>query len=295
MFQTLGIISKYQSPQAEPVVHALCAALWRLGKDAWVQRDSVVQPESFIDPNGQPCTDTAHGLRHRCDALIVIGGDGTLLGAGRDFADSGLPLLGVNQGRLGFLADVAPDELSAVLAPICAGEFVEEKRLMLSMQVLRTDGSRTPRVLAVNDVVLSNKANIRLLEFESWQGDSFISAHRADGMIVSTPTGSTAYALSSGGPIMHPNLDAVALVPICPHGLSDRPIVLPLHAPVRLVVRPSRQSNGMVTCDGQIDLELRTGDIVEISRASHPLRLIHPQRYNYFQVLRDKLNWGHDL
>lgn len=229
-----------------------------------------------------------------CDLVVVIGGDGTLLSAGRDLAESGVPLLGVNQGRLGFMVDIAPELASDRLAEVLDGRYSIEQRLMLQTRVVGSDGRIVHSGVAVNDAVVRNLATIRMLEFHTWLDDSFISAHRADGMIICTPTGSTAYALSGGGPIMHPSLQAIALVPICPHTLSDRPIVIGADQTIRLsVVGAASDAEAWVTLDGQTSFHLEPGCILEVERSNAPMRLIHPEGYDYFEVLRGKLRWGH--
>jgi len=233
-------------------------------------------------------------LGSRCDLAIVVGGDGTLLAAGRTLAPHGVPMLGINQGRLGFMVDVPPDSALETIDAVLSGDAVVESRLMLQARILHQDGRITGPLSAVNDVVLRSLASIRMIEFETWSESEFISRHRADGMIVATPTGSTAYALSGGGPVLHPDLDAVALVPICPHTLSDRPIVIGANRTIRIVLRGDG-SRAMATCDGQLEETILSNDIVEVSRAPFPLRLVHPCRYNYFDVLREKLHWGRGL
>jgi NAD+ kinase len=286
-FQTVGVIGKRTDPSVKSTLMAICALLRELGRE-------VLVDETHSDTArkaGVPAVRRAE-LAARCQLVVVAGGDGTLLDAGRSLAQHKVPVLGVNQGRLGFMVDVNPEELREALQAVLAGQYVTDDRLLLHTHIQRADGGETVPVLAVNDVVLRNLASIRMLEFETWLGEEFISQHRADGMIVSSPTGSTAYALSGGGPVIHPAVAAIALVPICPHTLSDRPIVVPADRPVKLVLRGADNSKATVTCDGQVSEPLAPGDTVIISRAPHPLRLLHPHRYHYFDVLRDKLHWG---
>lgn len=230
-------------------------------------------------------------LAQRAELAIVVGGDGTLLGAGRALAPHGVPILGVNQGRLGFMVDVRPEDIGETLDAVLRGELAIEERLLLEARLQRADSSELPLLRAVNDVVVRNQASIRMLEFETWIDNEFISQHRADGIVVATPTGSTAYALSGGGPVLHPSISGIALVPICPHTLSDRPIVVPASGVIRVVLR-GEVSGVNVTCDGQVSVTLNAGDTVEIAASSHPLRLIHPRGYSYFELLRSKLQWG---
>lgn len=230
-------------------------------------------------------------LAAAADLVVVVGGDGTLLDAGRTLAPLGVPLVGVHGGKLGFMVDVQTDTLYESFTDIFGGHFIEEPRLMLQL-VIEQNGQRSEPQVAVNDVVLTNNAGIRMVEFETWQGDTFISLHKADGFIVATPTGSTAYALSGGGPVMYPTLEALALVPICPHALSDRPVVMSANVPVRIVVKGDARTQAVVTCDGQVSTPVACGGQLHIQRAEKSLRLIHPRRYDYFRILRDKLRWG---
>jgi len=206
-------------------------------------------------------------------------------------APHGVPILGVNKGRLGFMVDVLPEDLGVTLEAVLSGELAVEERLLLEARLRRADSSEMPLLHAVNDVVVRNQASIRMLEFETWLDGEFISQHRADGIVVATPTGSTAYALSGGGPVLHPSLHAVALVPICPHTLSDRPIVVPAGGTIRIVLR-GEVSGVNVTCDGQVSVTLNAGDTVEVTSSPHRLRLIHPRNYSFFELLRNKLHWG---
>jgi NAD+ kinase len=232
-------------------------------------------------------------LARRSDLAVVVGGDGTLLNAGRTLAPAGLPILGVNQGRLGFMVDVAPEELAGTFDEILEGRYVRERRLVLSAHIRTARRTRGP-FLAINDVVVRNQAAVRMIEFETWLDDEFISQHRADGIIVSTPTGSTAYALSGGGPVIHPALDALTVVPICPHTFSDRPVVFGTDRAVRIVLGGARGTRAMCTCDGQLDETVAAGDVVVITRSPHVLELIHPRNYRYFNILRNKLHWGRE-
>ncbi|GAC1621165.1 MAG: NAD(+) kinase [Nevskia sp.] len=291
-FQTIGVIGKRRDARVSDSLAQICATLKGLGREVLVETETAV-----LLPAGSVQHGDREELARRCQLVIVIGGDGTLLDAGRSLAACGVPILGVNQGRLGFLVDVRPEDIRETLGALLRGEYLSETRRLFEAVVQRRDGSREPPMLAVNDVVIRNLATIRMLEFETWlagDGDGsweFISQHRADGIIVSTPTGSTAYALSSGGPVMHPALDAVAVVPICPHPLSDRPIVVPAGRTIRILLGGDF-SGATATCDGQISSPLEPGDAIEISRSPQALRLIHPRSYSYFELLRDKLHWG---
>ncbi len=284
-FNRLGIIGK-QDRKALDTVARLVDWLESMG-----QIPLLDQPLSnHID---RPAERFCHRdlLAARCDLVLVIGGDGTLLAAARVMAPRGVPILGINQGRLGFMVDVPPDAFEAPLSAVMAGQYTTESRLLLSCRVISAHGEVGPQV-AVNDVVLRNQASVRMLEFETWMGDHFISQHRADGLIVSSPTGSTAYALSSGGPVMHPALEAISLVPICPHTLSDRPLVVGAERPIKIRLGGGTGTLATVTCDGQSHEALRPGEELVVERAPFRLQLIHAVGYDYFNVLRNKLHWG---
>jgi NAD+ kinase len=288
IFQTVGIIGKKRDARVAPTLARLAALLRKL--DCTV----LVEAHSADHVNDPACHyASVEEIGERCNLVVVVGGDGTLLAAARALARTGVPILGINQGRLGFMVDVNPDEMEATLAQIFGGHYVREERLLLTARILRGDGQTSDGpFLAINDVVIRNQAAVRMLDFSTWLGGEFISQHRADGIIVSTPTGSTAYALSGGGPVLHPSLNALALVPICPHTLSDRPIVVGSDRTVRLVLGGGEGTRAMVTCDGQSNESVNPGDAIEISRAVETLQLIHPANYNYFNILRSKLHWG---
>lgn len=285
MFRTVGIVAKRQDRRVAGTLHRLCAHLRSLKRAVLLDESA----SSYLGPGFEAVS--RKELSRRCDLVVVVGGDGTLLEASRSLAPAGVPLLGVNQGRLGFMVDVNPADMKATLTEIFRGQFVRERRLLLSARIHRGARRRGPFV-AINDVVIRNQAAVRMLEFETWRGSHFISRHRADGLIVSSPTGSTAYALSGGGPVLHPTLEAIALVPICPHTFADRPIVVGCEEPVRIVLSGAPGTRAVFTCDGQVNEPLVPGDAVEVRRAKAVLELIHPPAYDYFQILRNKLHWG---
>ena len=230
-------------------------------------------------------------LGSRADLVVVIGGDGTLLDAARTLAGCDAPLLGVNLGRLGFMVDVPPERMTAALDAVMAGEYQVDLRFLLEAEVIRGEHSIC-RSTALNDVVITKRDVARMVEFDSFIDGCFVSTHRADGLVVATPTGSTAYALSGGGPILHPALDALTLVPICPHTLSDRPLVISASSGIDIVLSSQNTSPVQVTWDGQSSLELSYADRVRIRRSELTLRLLHPLDHDYFAILRNKLHWG---
>jgi NAD+ kinase len=292
-FSTIGIVGKRADARAAETLRLVAAYL--RGKVLAGRLSAVLAPlENAPDLDGQAVDFVSLAeIGRRCQLAIVVGGDGTLLAVGRALAPYGVPLLGVNRGRLGFMVDVRPEDMVETLDVLLRGEALVEERLLLEARVHRGGAAagELPMLFAVNDVVLRNQASIRMLEFETWLEGEFISQHRADGLIISTPTGSTAYALSGGGPVLHPSLSAVTLVPICPHTLSDRPIVVPADRSIRVVLRGD-VTGAAVTCDGQVSATLAPGDDVEILPSPHRLKLVHPRNYSYFQLLRDKLHWG---
>lgn len=286
-FRTVGVIGKRDDARVTATLRAVCRHLRRRGCAVLVERAFA----AAVGDDGVVATRAA--LARRSDLAIVVGGDGTLLTAGRTLAPAGVPILGVNRGRLGFMVDVAPEDLRTALDQVLAGRYVAERRLILSAEIRRGKATRGP-FLAINDVVLRNQAAIRMLEFETWRDDEFISQHRADGIIVSTPTGSTAYALSGGGPVIHPALDAITLVPICPHTFSDRPIVIGSEGAVRIVLGGAAGTRATCTFDGQENEALQPGDSIVVTRAPYALQLVHPRSYRYFGILRKKMHWGSD-
>jgi NAD+ kinase len=229
-------------------------------------------------------------LAAEMDLLIVVGGDGTLLRAARQVARFDVPVLGVNRGRLGFLVDVSPERFDEIEAVI-DGQMILDERLMLEAHILQGDQT-IAQSTALNEVVLQKWNTSRMIEFETWINAEPCNRHRSDGLIVGTPTGSTAYALSGGGPLMHPGLDAIALVPICPHTLSNRPLVINAASRIEVRVHPDEIDNVHVSCDGQTDLSLSADGRIEIFASPHRLRLVHPPGHRYFDILRAKLRWG---
>jgi NAD+ kinase len=226
----------------------------------------------------------------RADLVVAIGGDGTLLHAGRNVAAREVPLVGINRGRLGFLTDVSPEHMLDALDAILSGDFLAERRLMLAATL--ADHGEGRALFALNDIVLQKGDTGRLLDFTTEVDGAYVNTHRGDGLIVATPTGSTAYALSCGGPIIQPNVDALVMVPICPHTLSDRPLVLPSSSTIRVTLDNAGGSEAHVVCDGEPLARLSPADTLTISLAKQAVTLLHPRDYNYYELLRSKLNWG---
>ncbi|PAU76533.1 NAD(+) kinase [Halomonas salipaludis] len=229
-----------------------------------------------------------------CDLAIVVGGDGSLLGAGRAMCRSGTPVLGVNRGRLGFLTDISPNELEERVGEVLAGHYEVEERFLLDAEVYRGE-VLVGAADALNDVVMHPGKAVRMIEFELFIDGQFVYSQRSDGLIIATPTGSTAYALSGGGPIMHPKLDAITLVPMFPHTLSSRPIVVDAASEIRIHIGETNEAYPHVSCDGQTKVVSKPDDILYVRRKPQRLTLLHPHGYNYYEVCRSKLGWSSRL
>ncbi|MEZ5501357.1 MAG: NAD(+) kinase [Halioglobus sp.] len=233
-------------------------------------------------------------IGREADLVIVVGGDGSLLSAARTLAKYAVPVLGVNRGRLGFLTDITPDDIGERIPAVLDGQFEHESRFLLHAEVRRNE-KVVGRGDALNDVVVNSGTSAQMIEFELSINDTFVYRQRADGLIVSTPTGSTAYSLSGGGPIMHPTLDAIVLVPMFPHALSSRPIVVDGNSEIRLDILARNRIHPPVTCDGQANMKARPGDSVHIRKNPHRLTLLHPTGHSFYASCRDKLRWSNAL
>ncbi|MCW9048011.1 MAG: NAD(+) kinase [Gammaproteobacteria bacterium] len=233
-------------------------------------------------------------LAKQSDLAIVVGGDGTFLSAVRSLAELNIPVLGINLGRLGFLVDISPDDMLENLEQIMRGEYVEERRFLLEAHVERK-GQLISKADAFNDVVVHIRDVARMIEFETYINGQFVNYQRSDGLVVSTPTGSTAYALSSGGPLLHATLDAIVVVPICPHTLTNRPLVVNADSKVEIIIGESKQTTSQVTFDGQTAFDVKPGDKIIIRKKQDTITLIHPSSYDYYEILRAKLHWSEQL
>lgn len=284
-FHNIALVGKYQSPDVAESVMAIARFLRERGRMVWIEQGTA----SSIGGAGDFPVAGYERIGGEVDLAVVVGGDGTMLHTARRLAEYGVPLAGVNLGRLGFLTDIALNDANARLAEIVEGRFREELRFMLDAEVLR-GGERIFQTLALNDVVVNKGELGRMIEFELSIDGEYVYSQRSDGMIVSTPTGSTAYALSSNGPILHPSVDGIALVPLCPHALTARPITLPDSCRIDIVLLPPQDAR--VHFDGQARFDLRAGDCVRVTRSRHGLKLLHPESYSYFAMLREKLHWS---
>ncbi|HMQ73413.1 MAG TPA: NAD kinase [Rubrivivax sp.] len=282
-FRHAVIVGKYQARGIRAVLEEIAHFLADEGLDVGFDRETAqatgVAGFDLLDPSE---------FGRACDLVVVVGGDGTMLGIARDVARHGLPLVGINQGRLGFITDVPANHWRDALAPMVRGDYEEEHRRMLEGEVWR-DGERIFAGLSLNDVVVNRGASSGMLEVRVDVGDEFVANIRADGLIVATPTGSTAYALSAGGPIVHPSIAGWVLVPIASHTLSNRPIVLPDTGEVRIGVVAGKDLSA--NFDMHNLASLLHGDQVRVRRSPHQVRFLHPRGWSYYATLRRKLRW----
>ena len=287
----VGVVAKHHLRQAAPHLTDISDWLKSHGLHAVFETATA----ALCSPAcGWPVLDK-EALVREVDMVLVLGGDGTLLGMADRIGEAGLsiPILGVNFGSLGFLTEVTLPELYPSLERVIAGEARVEERMMLASTTVRRIGA-TPSAayVALNDVVISKSARSRMIDLSVTVGDQFVTRVRADGLIVATPTGSTAYNLAAGGPIVEPSVDAILVTPIAPHTLTNRPIIIPASAAVRVQPHMDSRDEVFVTFDGQAGFQLEDGDEISIRRADRTLRLIHPSTRSYFDVLRQKLKWG---
>ncbi|MEX8191960.1 NAD kinase [Comamonas guangdongensis] len=290
-FRHIALIGKYHTPAAGAPSAAAGQALQRIA--AYVRSlgcEVILDTQSAIYAglSDYPSMDVG-GLGKHCDLGLVVGGDGTMLGVGRHLARYGTPLVGINQGRLGFVTDIALEDFEASIAPILQGEYEEDERPLMQARVMREDAC-VFEAQAMNDVVVNRGSTSGMVELRVEVGGRFVSNQRADGLIVATPTGSTAYALSAGGPMLHPSTPAWVMVPIAPHNLSNRPIVLSDAQEVMIEVAGGRDISA--NFDMQSLASLQHGDRILVTRADHSVHFLHPKGWNYFATLRKKLGWN---
>ena len=279
----LGIITKPEEPRATAL--ACDIARWAQGRGlSLLVNDSL--PEI---PTGASAASPGE-LAERSDLLIVLGGDGTMLGTARLVAGRGTPVLGVNLGSLGYLTEFAVEDALPALEEVAQGNFEVDCRMMLDWRVRRS-GEEVGEGTALNDVVVNKSALARIIEIDCSVGAHYVTTYRADGLIVATPTGSTAYNLSAGGPIICPGTEAISICPICPHTLTNRPLLLPDIAEIRLQIN-TREQEVMVTSDGQTGMPLMAGDRVEVTKSSKTFNTIRAKHKDYFEILRNKLKWS---
>ncbi len=283
-FQKVALVGRDDDTRVVEPMTALAAHLTEAGVEVVAVSD--MSPQIDVD---RVSADELDGV----DLIVAIGGDGTILFASRVAGDHGVPLLGVNRGRLGFLADVSPDEMIAGVDQILAGNYTRDSRMKLAATLECADGT-TKTGVGLNDIVLQRRETGRMVDFETRVGDHYVNTHAGDGLIVATPTGSTAYALSCGGPILEPQLDAIVIVPVCPHTLTDRPIVIRAQQEVVVRVLERAGTRAEITIDGHSLGEIRPDDRLVIRQADTRVTLVHPPNYDFYGILRSKLLWGRD-
>ena len=283
-FRTIALIGKYQSPNIAGALHDLAKFLLSRNLDVLIEDNTAAS----VGCHG--CLSTSFTqIGERADLAIVVGGDGTMLNAARRLAAYDVPLAGVNQGRLGFMTDIAHQSMLESITGLLDGLFAPEQRLLLDAQVFR-NGQPVFSTVALNDVVINKGDTGRMIEVEVRVDNEFIYVLRADGMIIATPTGSTAYALAANGPILHPSVQGVALVPLCPHSLTNRPITISDRS--RIEIRLLAQYDARIHFDGQEYFDVQAGDQLRVERSRHAITLMHPPGYSYFAMLREKLHWS---
>ena len=284
-FKTVALTGRFADPRVADPMAALAEHLVLEGIRV------IAAPAIAAHVSADSVEETA--LADTADLMIAIGGDGTMLYAARLVRANEVPLLGVNKGRLGFLADVTPAEMLQNVDQVLQGDYVKESRMLINACITTADGTRQSAT-ALNDVVLQRRESGRMLDFETHISGRFVNAHAGDGLIVATPTGSTAYALSCGGPIIDPLLDAIVVVPVCPHTLSDRPIVLPADLEVQIKLLERGDTRAEVTVDGHSLGALTPQDRLAVARSDSRITLLHPPGHDFYQILRSKLHWGRD-
>ena len=288
-FQRIGLLGSLDVPEVVESLHKLESFLKAQGRDV-VYEQQAANLIDWTPDNVLPIEEFSGTV----DLGIVVGGDGSMLSACRKMAAFGIPLLGINRGRLGFLTDISPDEIEQRVLPVLQGEYKQTKRFLLETSVTR-NGVEIGKGTAVNDIVLHPGMSVRMMTFELYVDGQFVYSQRSDGLIVATPTGSTAYALSAGGPLLFPELDAIVVVPLNPHTLSSRPVVLNGSAQIEIRVSSRNELHPLITCDGHNDFGTEPGDIITIKKHSNDILLIHPKDNNFYGVCRSKVGWGSRL
>ncbi len=283
-FAHVGIIGKYQASGSRHAVEAIADFLHDQGCEVSLETET-----SQNTGMAQYAALDVPGIGRECQLALVVGGDGTMLGIGRQLARYGVPLIGINQGRLGFITDVPLDGFRERLGPMLRGEYEEEARSLMAASVWR-DGHCVFEATALNDVVVNRSGVASMIELRVEVDGHFVANQRADGLIIATPTGSTAYALSAGGPMLHPAIDGWVMVPIAPHTLSNRPVVLSSHSEIAVEIVAGKDASA--NFDMQTLTSLMHGDRIVVRRSPHSLRLLHPVGWSYFDTLRKKLHWN---
>lgn len=283
-FRRVALVGKYHASGSRDALERVVHFLHEQGCEVTLERETA----HHMGPLGDGTLDVA-GIGAHCDLALVVGGDGTMLGIGRQLGPCGVPLIGINQGRLGFITDIPFDRFADILRPMLRGAYEEEHRALMQAGVWR-DGDCVFQTIAMNDVVVNRGGAPSMVELRVEVDGHFVANQRADGLIIASPTGSTAYALSAGGPLIHPAIAGWVMVPIAPHTLSNRPIVLPSDGEIAIEVVAGREPSAHF--DMQTFTSLLPGDRIAVRRSAHTLRLLHPVGWSYFDTLRRKLHWN---
>ena len=284
LFTRVGIVIKPHRPQAREVLQQLIP--WLKARDCEVVLDVETASLAGTEGTGLAKADVPKAV----DLVVVLGGDGTLLSVARLIRSGDVPILGVNLGGLGFLTEITLDELYPVLSAVLSGNYRASRRMLLQV-IVRRGGETIAEDIVLNDAVMTKAALARIVDLEVFVEQEYVTTYRADGLIISTPTGSTAYGLSAGGPILFPTMHALLLVPICPHTLTNRPLVLPEEVGVRVILN-SQNEDVYLTLDGQVGFPLQYRDQVEVCRSDREITLIASPKKNFYEILRSKLRWG---
>ncbi|MCC5879466.1 MAG: NAD(+) kinase [Idiomarina sp.] len=288
-FKCIGLMGKAAMPEAQQSLYVLYEGLREQGYEVLLERKSW----RSLTPPADAVLCSIDEIGERADLAVVVGGDGNMLGAARVLSKYEIGVIGVNRGNLGFLTDLDPDDVLEPLLAVLSGEYKTEFRYLLAATIT-TEGKQTGRNNAINEMVLHSDKVAHMIEFEVYVDNEFMFSQRSDGLIIATPTGSTAYSLSAGGPILTPHMDAMCLVPMFPHALSSRPIVIDGNSQIR--IRVAHNNDPLhISCDGHVTMAVAPGDDIVIEKHPRQLRLIHPKSYNYYHVLRNKLKWGSRL
>lgn len=284
-FSTIGLVARNNSELIQESFGRVIRCLHDRSVDVLVETETAA-----VWPSGDlPVFDT-NELGERCDLIIAVGGDGNILGAARAFAPLGVPVVGVNRGRLGFLADISPDDIESALGEVLAGNYSIEEHFLLEGEV--SVNGRKEVASALNEVLVHSARMPKMIEFDLYVDNEFVYTQYSDGLIISSPTGSTAYALSAGGPIMVPNLDALVLVPMFPHTLNSRPLMVKGDSEIRIVVGSHIGTNARVSFDSHLEFEIEPGEALVVAQHSARLKLVHPPGHSFYQVCRSKLDWA---
>jgi len=284
MIKNIGIIAKKSHPQVREILTQVI--------DDLKEKDLKILIEKDFDYNLQNITRVERGdIPGKSDMIIVFGGDGTLLSVSRLDKFDDIPILAVNLGDLGFITEIRLDEIKDVIDRVLAGDYDVEKRMMFDVQLIRKSNDKIETFIALNDVVVNKGAVSRMIDLDTYVNEMFLNSYKADGLIISTPTGSTGYSLSAGGPIIYPSLKVIAIIPICPHTLTNRPIILDDEKEIMVTLR-SGDDDVYLTMDGQVGVVMKIGDQVKVCKSHKNITLIKSPFRNYFEVLKEKLKWG---